>query len=71
MLHRKGQKKYWTDLSLLGQDKILQFSNFLKLRFFFWKSIIHCKDDFKVIVSIGSPYQTFSFIDKSAHFDID
>ena len=28
MLHRKGQKIFWTDLSLLGQEPTFNVSNF-------------------------------------------
>ena len=35
MLHRKGQKtKYWTDLSLLGQEPTFKYHNQLFIRLF-------------------------------------
>ena len=43
---------------------------FLKLRTFFRKSTKHQKHNFLAIIPIGSPGQTFIFIDKNAHFDI-
>ena len=36
----------------------------------FWKSIKPHKRGFKVIITKGSPYKTFSFTDKNGHFDL-
>ena len=30
MLHRKGQNKYWTDLSLLGQEPTFKTPDFME-----------------------------------------
>ena len=58
-----------TDALLIKMDQIPQFSNFLKLRLFYWKSSNHHKRGFRVIISVRWPYQTFPFIAKKGRFD--
>lgn len=47
-----------------SMDQTLQFSSFLKLRHFIWKSITTYKLEFKVLFSNRPLCQTFSFTDK-------
>ena len=65
----RQQEFQLTEVLLIAMEQIQQFSNFLKLGHFSESLSDPLNMVFKVIISIGLPYQTFSFIDKNNCFD--